>query len=133
MSIAPLPQTEAEWKKVLSPEQYRILREHATEVPFTGEYVHEKRAGMYRCAACGAELFTSDTKFDSDTGWPSFSDVANRANVDLVEDTSLGMVRTEVSCKRCGGHLGHVFPDGPGPKGDRYCINSACLRLEPRL
>lgn len=126
------PQTDKEWQAELSPEQYRIMRERGTEAPFSGEYVHEQRAGVYRCAACNAELFSSDTKFDSGTGWPSFTEATNRANVDLIEDASYGMVRTEVRCKTCGSHLGHVFPDGPGPKGERYCINSACLRLEPR-
>ena len=125
-------QTDKEWQAKLSPEQHRIMREYGTEAPFSGEYVHEQRAGIYRCAACNAELFSSNTKFDSGTGWPSFTEAVNRANVDLVEDSSHGMVRTEVRCKTCGSHMGHVFPDGPGPKGERYCINSACLKLELR-
>ena len=123
--------TDEEWRQELSPEQYEILRRKGTERPFTGKYVNVKDKGMYRCAACGAELFSSDTKFDSGTGWPSFTEPANLENVELHEDRSHGMVRTEVTCKRCGGHLGHVFPDGPGPTGQRYCINSCSLELDP--
>ena len=125
-----LPTTEQEWREKLSPEQYQVLRCSATEPPFTGEYVHTKEDGMYRCRACGAELFGSDTKFDSGTGWPSFTEPADLANVELSTDTSHGMVRTEVRCRRCGSHLGHVFDDGPLPTGKRYCINSAALDLE---
>lgn len=117
------------WREQLSPEQYRVLREKATEAPFTGEYVHTKEDGIYRCAACGSALFSSDTKFDSGTGWPSFTDPAVAGNVELHDDSSLFMRRTEVTCARCGGHLGHVFPDGPGGC-DRYCINSAALSLD---
>ncbi len=116
-----------DWKNKLTPEQYHILREKGTEQPFSGKYVHHKEKGVYKCAACGNELFLSDTKFDSGTGWPSFTDPMNKENIILEEDTRLGMKRTEVRCKRCGSHLGHVFPDGPGASGNRYCINSVCL------
>ena len=124
--------TEAEFRSKLTPEQYEILRRRGTERPFSGEYVHSKESGMYHCAACGAELFSSDTKFDSGTGWPSFTEPATAAAVELVDDSSHGMVRTEVTCKHCGSHLGHVFPDGPREAGGmRYCINSLSLQLEP--
>src|SRR5262245_15608579 len=127
------PITEQDWREKLTPEQYAILREKGTERPFTGAYVDEKTPGMYTCAGCGAELFSSDTKFDSHSGWPSFTEPANLENVELHDDSSHGMRRTEVTCKRCGGHLGHVFPDGPRDRGGmRYCINSCALQLEPR-
>ncbi len=122
--------SEEEWRRELSPEQYAVLREAATEPPFAGKYVYEKSDGMYRCAACGADLFSSETKFDSGSGWPSFTDPATEANVETREDRSHGMMRTEVICATCGGHLGHVFDDGPGPNGLRYCINSCALELE---
>jgi peptide-methionine (R)-S-oxide reductase len=124
--------SDGEWRELLTPEQYHIMREKGTERPFTGAYVHSKEDGVYRCAACGAELFDSDAKFDSGTGWPSFCEPANRQNVTLDVDTSHGMVRTEVSCAACGGHLGHVFDDGPPSTGKRYCINSAALDLQQR-
>ena len=122
---------DARWREQLSDEQYKVLREKGTERPFTGEYVHTKDDGVYRCAACDAELFSSDTKFDSGTGWPSFSEPAVAEAVELREDNSLFMRRTEVVCRRCGGHLGHVFDDGPTPTGDRFCINSCSLAFEP--
>jgi peptide-methionine (R)-S-oxide reductase len=122
--------SEREWREQLTPSQYKVLRRKGTERPFTGEYVHEKRDGTYRCAGCGAELFSSDTKFESGTGWPSFTEPADRAKVNLHEDRSLGMRRVEVTCAACGGHLGHVFPDGPGRSGERYCINSCSLEFD---
>jgi peptide-methionine (R)-S-oxide reductase len=123
--------TDKQWRQQLTPEQYEVIRRKGTERPFTGEYVNNKDDGTYTCAACGAELFSSETKFESGTGWPSFTDPMNTENVELHEDRSHGMVRTEVTCKRCGGHLGHVFPDGPGPGGQRYCINSCSLDFKP--
>ena len=126
-----IDKTDAEWRTELTPEQYSVLRQKGTERPFTGEYEHCKIDGTYRCAGCGAELFSSNAKFESGSGWPSFYEAIDKARVDEHEDRSHGMVRTEVTCRRCGGHLGHVFPDGPRPTGDRYCINSVALALDP--
>ncbi|HEY1833836.1 MAG TPA: peptide-methionine (R)-S-oxide reductase MsrB [Solirubrobacteraceae bacterium] len=123
--------TDAEWREQLTPEQYEVLRKSGTEAPFTGEYVYNKDSGDYRCAACGATLFSADTKFDSGTGWPSFTEPAIAEAVELRPDKSLFMRRTEVICRTCGGHLGHVFDDGPGAGGQRFCINSAALRFMP--
>ena len=122
---------DAQWRQELTPLQYAVLREAHTERPFTGEYVHNHGDGFYRCAGCGAKLFSSDAKFDSGTGWPSFDQPTIAEAVELRPDHSLFMWRTEVVCRRCGGHLGHVFKDGPTQTGDRYCINSCSLAFEP--
>ena len=126
-----IQKTEQEWREELRPEQYDVLRRQGTEPPFTGRYVYAKDSGTYKCAGCGADLFSSDTKFESGTGWPSFFEPMDEGGVELREDRGYGMVRTEVVCATCGGHLGHVFDDGPQPTGQRFCINSCALQLEP--
>ena len=123
--------TNAEWKKILTPAQYNILREAGTEQAYTGKYWNNHQKGIYVCAGCGQELFSSSTKFESGTGWPSFWAPIRKGAVDVAEDTSLGMDRTEVLCSRCGGHLGHVFDDGPQPTGKRYCMDGVALRFAP--
>jgi len=128
-----ITKTDEQWRQELTPEAYAVLRGGGTEAPFTGAYEKDKTSGMFRCGGCGAELFASDTKFDSGTGWPSFTEPAAREHVTLVEDRSLFTRRTEVRCARCDGHLGHVFDDGPRDKGgQRFCINSAALDLDPK-
>ncbi|MHC2184849.1 peptide-methionine (R)-S-oxide reductase MsrB [Rathayibacter agropyri] len=131
MSSYSVNKTDAEWREELDRDQYSVLREAATERPWTGELLDEHRSGLYTCAACNAELFTSGTKFDSGCGWPSFYESVNPDAVQLIEDSTLGMVRTEVRCANCGSHLGHVFPDGFGtPTGDRYCMNSIAMTFQ---
>ena len=127
--MADMPKTDTEWKEKLTPEQYRVLREKGTEMAFTGELLHEKGNGMFKCAACGQQLFSSDTKFESGTGWPSF-DKALPGAVEHIQDNSHGMSRIEIVCSRCKSHLGHVFDDGPTASGKRYCVNSVCLGFE---
>jgi peptide-methionine (R)-S-oxide reductase len=128
-----IDQSEEYWKQKLTPEQYKVAREKGTEPPFTGKYVDNHEDGTYHCVACGQQLFGSDTKFDSGSGWPSFTNPMNLEHVKLHEDTTLGMSRTEVTCANCGAHLGHVFDDGPQDKGgQRYCINSVCLAFEAK-
>lgn len=128
--MSDMPTNDTEWRDKLSPEQYKVLRQGATERAFTGEYWDTKTPGTYKCAGCGAELFSSDTKFASGSGWPSFYQPLDSEMIDEEEDRSFGMVRTEIKCSNCGGHLGHVFNDGPNPTGLRYCVNSASLELD---
>jgi peptide-methionine (R)-S-oxide reductase len=122
--------TEEEWKKVLSPEQYHVIRQKGTETPYSGKYYLHKEKGTYVCAACGAELFKSDAKFDAGCGWPSFSDAIDSSRVTYTTDKTHGMIRTEITCTKCGGHLGHVFEDGPKPTGLRYCVNSLSIEFK---
>jgi peptide-methionine (R)-S-oxide reductase len=128
--INKVEKTDEEWKKILNPEQYEVLREKGTEAPYSGKYYLHKEKGTYVCAACGEELFKSDTKFDAGCGWPSFSDVIDSTRVVYTKDKSHGMIRTEITCAKCGGHLGHVFDDGPAPTGQRYCINSVSIEFK---
>ncbi len=127
-----IKKSEKEWNTCLSPEEFNVLRKRGTELPFTGKYWNNKKSGTYNCAGCGAKLFSSGTKFESGTGWPSFYDAAEKKNIELQEDKGLFMKRTEVLCSKCGGHLGHLFDDGPRPTGKRYCINSAALKFDEK-
>ena len=132
MKMKKMPKTEAEWRKKLTPEQYHVLREKGTELSYTGKLLKNKDKGFYTCAACGNKLFTSDTKFESGTGWPSFSDIMNNDAIETEDDYSHGTHRIEVKCKKCKSHLGHVFDDGPASTGKRYCINSVCLNFKKK-
>lgn len=128
----PMPGNNNDWKKILTPEQYYTLREKGTEPPMSGDLLHETRSGEFRCAGCNNPLFSSDAKYDSGSGWPSFWDVVDDGNIELQSDSSGGMERVEAICGQCGGHLGHLFEDGPGPTKKRYCINSASLKFKPK-
>ena len=127
-----MKKSNKELRKILGEEEYKVIVEKGTEMPFTGEYLHNDKNGQYNCLVCESELFTSETKFDSGSGWPSFSDVVSNENVEIKEDDSHGMSRLEVLCNTCGAHLGHLFNDGPTPTGKRYCINSVCLKFQPK-